>query len=277
MPPPPSCPQGTRDTLQGTRARRSSPQWVREQKRLLVTDTTLRDAHQSLLATRMRTYDMLRIAAGLRPPARRASSRWRCGAGRRSTRRCASSRSRPGTASPSCASASRTSSSRCCCAPPTPSATRTTRTTSCTAFVKESAAGGHRRLPHLRRAQLAAEPAARRSTRCCKTDAICEAAICYTGDILDPKRDKYTLKYLRRPGEGAGEARHALPGDQGHGRAAASRTPRKKLVKALRAGDRRADPLPHARLRRRADRVVPAGRRGGRGHRRLRVRPAGRA
>jgi pyruvate carboxylase len=24
-----------------------------------------------------------------------------------------------------------------------------------------------------------------------QTDAICEAAICYTGDILDPKRDKY--------------------------------------------------------------------------------------
>jgi pyruvate carboxylase len=36
--------------------------WVLEQKRLLVTDTTFRDAHQSLLATRMRTHDMLRIA-----------------------------------------------------------------------------------------------------------------------------------------------------------------------------------------------------------------------
>src|SRR5262249_29484532 len=36
--------------------------WVRGQKPLLLTDTTFRDAHQSLLATRMRTYDMLRIA-----------------------------------------------------------------------------------------------------------------------------------------------------------------------------------------------------------------------
>jgi pyruvate carboxylase len=36
--------------------------WIRDQKRLLVTDTTFRDAHQSLLATRMRTYDMLQIA-----------------------------------------------------------------------------------------------------------------------------------------------------------------------------------------------------------------------
>src|SRR4029077_12926433 len=28
-----------------------------------------------------------------------------------------------------------------------------------------------------------------------KTHAVCEAAICYTGDILDPKRDKYSLAY----------------------------------------------------------------------------------
>src|SRR5205085_10459396 len=27
------------------------------------------------------------------------------------------------------------------------------------------------------------------------THAICEAAICYTGDILDPARSKYSLKY----------------------------------------------------------------------------------
>ncbi|WP_299939094.1 pyruvate carboxylase [uncultured Nitratireductor sp.] len=36
--------------------------WMREQERVLVTDTTMRDAHQSLLATRMRTFDMARIA-----------------------------------------------------------------------------------------------------------------------------------------------------------------------------------------------------------------------
>lgn len=37
-------------------------QWVRQQKQLFITDTTFRDAHQSLLATRMRSFDMLRIA-----------------------------------------------------------------------------------------------------------------------------------------------------------------------------------------------------------------------
>src|SRR6202008_2349464 len=30
------------------------------------------------------------------------------------------------------------------------------------------------------------------------TSAICEAAICYTGDILDPKRTKYSLNYYVR-------------------------------------------------------------------------------
>ncbi|MCC6736746.1 MAG: pyruvate carboxylase [Bauldia sp.] len=36
--------------------------WMREQKRALVTDTTMRDAHQSLIATRMRTYDITAVA-----------------------------------------------------------------------------------------------------------------------------------------------------------------------------------------------------------------------
>lgn len=37
-------------------------EWVKNQKKLLITDTTLRDAHQSLLATRVRTRDMRTIA-----------------------------------------------------------------------------------------------------------------------------------------------------------------------------------------------------------------------
>ena len=35
---------------------------MRAEKRVLVTDTTMRDAHQSLLATRMRSYDLLAVA-----------------------------------------------------------------------------------------------------------------------------------------------------------------------------------------------------------------------
>ncbi|AJA49642.1 pyruvate carboxylase [Clostridium pasteurianum DSM 525 = ATCC 6013] len=36
--------------------------WVKEQNKLLLTDTTMRDANQSLMATRVRTRDMLKIA-----------------------------------------------------------------------------------------------------------------------------------------------------------------------------------------------------------------------
>jgi pyruvate carboxylase len=36
--------------------------WMKEQDRLLITDTTMRDGHQSLLATRMRSIDMIRAA-----------------------------------------------------------------------------------------------------------------------------------------------------------------------------------------------------------------------
>ena len=39
-------------------------QWVVDQKKLLITDTTMRDAHQSLLSTRMRTRDMSKGAYG---------------------------------------------------------------------------------------------------------------------------------------------------------------------------------------------------------------------
>ncbi|MFT4734053.1 MAG: pyruvate carboxylase, partial [Arcticibacterium sp.] len=39
-------------------------QWVKDQKSILYTDTTFRDGHQSLLATRVRTTDMLAVAEG---------------------------------------------------------------------------------------------------------------------------------------------------------------------------------------------------------------------
>ena len=54
-------PRGTRDLLLSKGAVEFS-KWIREQKPLMVTDTTLRDAHQSLFAARMRTHDMLAVA-----------------------------------------------------------------------------------------------------------------------------------------------------------------------------------------------------------------------
>src|SRR5438876_2718890 len=39
--------------------------WARKEKRLLITDTTFRDAHQSLMATRVRTFDLLATATAV--------------------------------------------------------------------------------------------------------------------------------------------------------------------------------------------------------------------
>ncbi|MGO2101498.1 MAG: pyruvate carboxylase [Psychroflexus halocasei] len=38
--------------------------WLKDEKKIHYTDTTMRDAHQSLLATRMRTYDLQKVAEG---------------------------------------------------------------------------------------------------------------------------------------------------------------------------------------------------------------------
>jgi len=38
--------------------------WLKDQKKIQFTDTTFRDAHQSLLATRVRTNDMMKVAEG---------------------------------------------------------------------------------------------------------------------------------------------------------------------------------------------------------------------
>ena len=56
-------PHGNRDRLK-TLGREKFVQWVSDQKPVLYTDTTFRDAHQSLLATRVRTQDMQRVAEG---------------------------------------------------------------------------------------------------------------------------------------------------------------------------------------------------------------------
>ncbi|HEY2881296.1 MAG TPA: pyruvate carboxylase, partial [Pirellulales bacterium] len=54
-------PAGSRQKFKELGAKKFG-QWILDQKPLLLTDTTMRDAHQSLLATRMRTFDMLQIA-----------------------------------------------------------------------------------------------------------------------------------------------------------------------------------------------------------------------
>ncbi|MAO10234.1 MAG: pyruvate carboxylase [Flavobacteriaceae bacterium] len=54
-------PKGTKDMLTEMGPEKFCA-WLKDEKKIHYTDTTIRDAHQSLLATRMRTYDMLKVA-----------------------------------------------------------------------------------------------------------------------------------------------------------------------------------------------------------------------
>ena len=64
----PKAPASTGEPQMGTRnlLEQKGPQavadWMKAQQQLLITDTTMRDGHQSLLATRMRSYDMIKVA-----------------------------------------------------------------------------------------------------------------------------------------------------------------------------------------------------------------------
>ena len=64
----PQPPQLRAEPMMGTRnlLEQKGPQavadWMGQQRQLLITDTTMRDGHQSLLATRMRSHDMIKVA-----------------------------------------------------------------------------------------------------------------------------------------------------------------------------------------------------------------------
>ncbi len=56
-----NLPYGTRNLLEQKGAK-AVADWMKAQRQLLLTDTTMRDGHQSLLATRMRSHDMIKVA-----------------------------------------------------------------------------------------------------------------------------------------------------------------------------------------------------------------------
>ncbi len=56
-----TAPDGTRQLLD-KKGPEAVAKWMKAQKQLLITDTTMRDGHQSLLATRMRSIDMIKAA-----------------------------------------------------------------------------------------------------------------------------------------------------------------------------------------------------------------------
>jgi len=190
--PPSTVPSGSRDKLHELGPDRFAA-WVGEQKRLLITDTTFRDAHQSLLATRLRTYDMLRIAPVYAERHARLFSLEMWGGATFDTalrflkedpwQRLLEMRERV----------------------PNILLQMLLRANNAVgytnypdnvvkAFIKESAQAGidlfriFDALNWLPNLKLAIE-AVRHS------GMLCEPAICYAGDILDPKRPKYSLRY----------------------------------------------------------------------------------
>ncbi|MBL8796628.1 MAG: pyruvate carboxylase [Planctomycetia bacterium] len=167
--------------------------WVTKQERLLLTDTTFRDAHQSLLATRMRTDDMLRIAPAYAAHHHQLFSLEMWGGATFDTsmrflkespwERLAELRERiPNILFQMLLRAA--------------NAVGYTNYPDniVKAFVKEAAQAGIdlfrvfdalNWVPNLKVAIEAVRNAG----------MLCEPALCYTGDILDPQRSKYDLKY----------------------------------------------------------------------------------
>ena len=186
-------PKGTRDRFKQLGAANFA-KWTREQTRLLVTDTTMRDAHQSLFATRMRTFDMLAIADRYAQKHSDLFSMEMWGGATFDTAmrflkespwdRLAKLRERvPNILFQMLVRAA--------------SAVGYTNYPDNVVyeFIRLSAEAGmdifrifdaNNWLPNIKLGIDAV----------LKTNAICEAAICYTGDILDPKRDKFTLNYF---------------------------------------------------------------------------------
>jgi len=185
-------PDGARQELQQLGAREFTQKLLKE-RRLLLTDTSFRDAHQSLLATRFRTRDLLQIADAYARlcPELFSLEMWGGATFDTSMRflgecpwqRLVQLRQRiPNLLFQMLLRAS--------------NAVGYTNYPDnvVQAFVREAADAGidvfriFDALNWLPNMQVAVDAVL-------ETGAICEAAICYTGDILDPSRPKYDLKY----------------------------------------------------------------------------------
>ena len=168
--------------------------WIRNSKPLLITDTTMRDAHQSLIATRMRSVDMLNIASYVAQKTPNLFSLEMWGGATFDTTmrflkespwdRLRELRERI----PNICFQMLFRGSNAVGYSNYPDNV-------VEGFIKHSAEAGmdifriFDSLNYLPNMQVAMEAVREH------TDSVCEAAVCYTGDIDDPKRDKYSLKY----------------------------------------------------------------------------------
>jgi pyruvate carboxylase len=186
-------PPGTRDKLRELGPNKFA-EWVLKEKRLFVTDTTFRDAHQSLLAARVRTTDMAACADAMARRAPQLFSMEMWGGATFDTclrflREDPFHRLR----------LLREKIPNICFQMLLRGANGVGYSNYpdkvIQGFTKHCAEAGMdifrvfdslNYLPNLEPAMDAIRG---------HTNSICEAAICYTGDITDPTRDKYTLKY----------------------------------------------------------------------------------
>jgi len=168
--------------------------WVRRRRRLLITDTTMRDAHQSLMATRLRTYDLLEVADAVSHllPNIFSVEMWGGATFDTSMRflqedpwaRLIALRERI----PNILFQMLLRGSNGVGYATYPDNVIKT-------FVLKSAAHG---IDVFRIFDALNDPKAMKvsmETVRTSTGALCEAAICYTGDITDPSRTKYSLQY----------------------------------------------------------------------------------
>src|SRR3954451_13242257 len=188
-------PDGTRQRLLELGPEKFA-EWAGRQRGLLLTDTTFRDAHQSLLATRVRTYDMVAISNFVSHRLHNLFSLevWG-GATFDVTMRFLHEdpflrlrHIREAIPNICLQMLLRASNAVGYTAYPDNVVAE---------FIFEASAQGIdifrifdslNWLPNMKSSMEAVR----------KTKSICEAAICYTGDILDPKRDKYSLEYYVR-------------------------------------------------------------------------------
>jgi pyruvate carboxylase len=186
-------PPGSRDRLRELGPEKFA-EWIRDQRPLLVTDTTMRDAHQSLIATRMRSIDMLKVADAVahRTPNLFSLEMWggaTFDSAMRFLRESPWDRLRDLRAKiPNICFQMLFRGSNAVGYSNYPDNV-------VAGFVKHAAESGMdifrifdslNYLPNMTVAMEAVRA---------QPYAVCEAAICYTGDINDPKRDKYSLKY----------------------------------------------------------------------------------
>ncbi len=186
-------PKGSRDVLLELGPEEFS-RWILDQNKLLVTDTTFRDAHQSLIATRMRSFDMLRVAEAVshRLPGLFSLEMWggaTFDTAMRFLSECPWERLRRLREKiPNICFQMLFRGSNAVGYSNYPDNV-------VAGFVKHAADSGmdifriFDSLNYLPNMQVAME-AVRNHGK-----AICEAAICYTGDIMDERRDKYSLQY----------------------------------------------------------------------------------